>query len=106
MLDLYIDKSPNTPKVDFKFDEGVLKIEGRAIPENPNEFFKPIFEWVDEYFKQPKELTTVVIKLEYINSGSSKSLLEFLRHIKEHHNNGNNCLVKWYFEEDDESVQN
>lgn len=105
MLDLHIEKSTNTPKIDFIFDEGLLRIEGRAIPENPNDFFTPVFNWVEEYFKQPKDLTTIVIKLEYINSGSSKSLLEFFRYIKEQHVNGNKCVVKWYFEEDDESVQ-
>jgi hypothetical protein len=105
MLDLHIEKSSNTPKVDFLYSEGTLLIEGRSIPENPAEFYKPLFQWLQDYFKQPMSLTKLVIKLEYINSGSSKSLLEFLRQIKDQHVKGNNCIVKWYYEEDDESVQ-
>jgi hypothetical protein len=105
MLDLHIDKATNTPKVDFLGEEGILQFEGRSIPENPNDFYKPLIQWVTEYFKQPKEITTIVVKLEYINSGSSKSLLELFRFIKEQHSAGNKCLIKWYSEEDDESVQ-
>jgi hypothetical protein len=105
MLDLHIEKGANTPKVDFLSEEGLLHFEGRSIPENPNDFYKPLFQWVQEYFKQPQKLTSIVIKLEYINSGSSKSLLEFFRFVKEQHVAGHKCLIKWYSEEDDESVQ-
>ena len=104
MPDLHISKSSNTPKVDFLSD-GTLHIEGRSIPENPSEFYKPLFLWATEYFKNPKNLTEIIVKLEYINSGSSKSLLEFFRVIREQHMNGNKCIIKWHYEEDDESVQ-
>jgi hypothetical protein len=104
MLDLHINKSTNTPQIDFLSEEGLLQFEGRSIPENPNDFYKPLIHWIQEYFKQPQKLTTIVIKLEYINSGSSKSLLEFFRFIKEQYSAGHNCLIKWYSEEDDESV--
>ena len=104
MPDLHISKSSNTPKVDFLSD-GTLHIEGRSIPENPSEFYKPLFQWAVEYFKNPHSLTQIVVKLEYINSGSSKSLLEFFRVIREQHINGHKCLIKWHYEADDESVQ-
>lgn len=105
MLDLQITKTTNTPKVEFSASNGVLTIEGRSIPENPSEFYKPLIQWAIEYFTHPKPLTEFVFKLEYINSGSSKSLLEFLRVIREQHLKGNECIIKWHYEEDDESVQ-
>jgi hypothetical protein len=105
MLDLQIARSSNTPKVDFKAAEGFLQIEGRSIPENPSEFYKPLILWATEYFKNPVKPTRLSIKLEYINSGSSKSLLEFLRLVREQHVSGNTCEIKWHYEEDDESVQ-
>jgi hypothetical protein len=105
MTDLHIEQSPNAPKVDFLAKEGLLSIEGRSIPENPGDFYKPLIHWAQEYFKSPNSLTTITIKLEYINSGSSKSLLEFFRYIKEQHSIGHQCIVKWHAEDDDESVQ-
>lgn len=104
MIDLHIEQSSNTPKIDFLAEEGILQLEGRSIPENPGDFYKPIMQWAQDYFKEPRKLTTIIIKLEYINSGSSKSLLEFFRFIKEQHVNGHRCMVKWYSEEDDEAV--
>lgn len=105
MTDLHIEQSPNAPRVDFIANEGVLSIEGRSIPENPGDFYKPLLQWAYDYFKNPNKLTTITIKLEYINSGSSKSLLEFFRFIKEQYSNGHQCIIKWHAEEDDESVR-
>jgi hypothetical protein len=105
MQQLHIEKGPNTPRIDFDGNLSILKIEGRSIPENPSEFYQPLFDWVHEYYKQPRSLTQLIIKLEYINSGSSKSMLEFLRIIKDNHFAGNKCIVKWYYEFDDEAVQ-
>ncbi len=105
MDDFYLKKSFNTPEVRFLPEEGYLKIEGRSIPEDPGEFFEAIIEKLKAYYQEPKKLTRVDIKLEYINSGSSKYLLELMRILKRNYDNGHDCVVHWYFEEDDESIQ-
>jgi len=104
MENLRIDYTLKTPDIDFDAQKGILKITGRAIPENPEEFFSGMIQWVKDYFKSPKELTTVEIQLEYINSGSSKFILEFLHFLQDMHNSGKRCKVNWYYEEDDEAV--
>ncbi|MCK5764004.1 MAG: SiaC family regulatory phosphoprotein, partial [Clostridiales bacterium] len=58
-----------------------------------------------EYYKNPKEITRMDINLEYINSGSSKFLIELLRVLKTNYDLGKDCIVNWYFEEDDESIE-
>ncbi|MFW6226915.1 MAG: DUF1987 domain-containing protein [Bacteroidota bacterium] len=98
-----LKKTPNTPAVIFKVDEGVLLIEGRSIPENPGDFYDPIMTKVKEYFKENDALK-ISFKLEYINSGSSKYLLGILRVISEAYKKGKKCQVQWFYEEDDESV--
>ena len=105
MKDFLISKTFNTPEVELLPSEGILRIEGRSIPEDPNEFYSAVIEKLEEYFENPKELTQLNIKLEYINSGSSKYMLELLRTLKRNFDKGNNCIVNWYFEEDDESIQ-
>jgi hypothetical protein len=74
MNDLILEKSYGTPKVKLLSKQGALKIEGRSIPENPSVFFEPIMDWLNEYFKNPAEQTVFDFKLDYINSGSSKSI--------------------------------
>jgi hypothetical protein len=105
MVDLHIEKTSNTPKVDCVANEGEMHMEGRSIPENPSEFYKPLIQWLLEYFNNPRPLTVFEFRLEYINSGSSKSLLELLRLIKDEYVNGKPIVIKWHYEEDDESVQ-
>ena len=105
MENLRIDSTLKTPDIDFDAQKGILKITGRAIPENPEEFFSGMIQWVKDYFKSPAELTTVEIQLEYINSGASKFILEFLHLIQDMDRSGKKCKVNWYYEEDDESLQ-
>lgn len=105
MIDLHIDKTSNTPKADFNASTGIMTIEGRSIPENPSDFYQTLLNWLVHYYQAPQPLTEFHIKLEYINSGSSKALLDVFRLIKEQHEKGNKCLIVWYSEDDDESVQ-
>jgi hypothetical protein len=105
MEDLFIKKTFNSPEVEFIADTGELSMEGRSIPEDPGEFFERLIKWINEYFLNPAEKTVLSIKLEYINSGSSKYMLELLRILKINNDAGKDLKVKWYFEEGDESIQ-
>jgi len=105
MAEYKVNKTFNTPEVILDTSEGTFKLEGRSIPEDPNEFFGEIIEKLEEYYKNPRQTTKVDLKLEYVNSGSSKILLEILRIIKTQFDNGHNCVINWYYEEDDESIQ-
>ena len=105
MEDLYLKKTFNSPEVEFVADSGELSIEGRSIPEDPGEFFERLIDWINEYFLRPAANTVMNIKLEYINSGSSKYMLEVLRIMKINHDASKDVQIKWYFEEGDESIQ-
>ena len=104
MNDFFVEKTFSTPQVNLLPSEGTLQIEGRSIPEDPVEFYLRIIEKMEEYFLNPQTLTRIDIRLEYVNSGSSKYLLELLRAVKVHYDQGKDCLVTWHYEEDDESI--
>ena len=95
----------NTPAVKLNPQEGYFLLEGRSIPEDPGLFYEPILNWVEDYFHNPTSLTHIIIKLEYVNSGSSKYLLEFLRIIDMNYQEGKDCRITWYYEEEDEAIQ-
>ncbi len=105
MEDIYLKKTFNSPEVEFVAATGEFNIEGRSIPEDPGEFFDKLINWMNDYFLNPREETVMNIKLEYINSGSSKYMLELLRILKVNHEKGRKILVKWYYEEGDESIE-
>ena len=104
MNELVIEKTVKTPYVNFDAHSGIFKIIGRSIPENPEDFYKTLFRWINEYFKKPQNETLINVQLEYINSGSSKFILDFFQMIQEYKTKGFNCKISWYYEEDDEAV--
>ena len=104
MKNLEIEKTANTPLVSFNAKEGVFKVEGRAIPENPGEFFDNLIMWSREYLEKPFEHTQLNLNFEYVNSGSSKYLLGLLRVYKDYFDKGVSIEINWYYEEDDESI--
>ena len=105
MKPISINATFNTPTVKLNPEEGHFLIEGRSIPEDPGIFYEPILNWIEEYFVNPAHTTRIEIKLEYVNSGSSKYLLEFFRIIGTSYQEGHNCQVIWYYEEEDEAIQ-
>lgn len=99
MKDLIIKETEKTPSVSLSTN-GVLKIEGRSIPEDAAKFFKPLLDWTKEF---TAEEIRVDIKLEYFNTSSSKFILEMLR-LLENNKSNNNILVNWFYEEGDLDV--
>lgn len=95
----------NTPEVILD-PKGIIKMAGRFIPENAIEFFNPIDEWINEYFKNPAEITCVEISLEYINSVGSKYLLDLIRKITHIHlkKNTSKFIINWYYNDKDEDM--
>lgn len=104
MKDLIISKTFSTPEVKISPASGIINIEGRSISETSDTFYSRLIEHLEFYFQNPARLTELNIKLEYVNSRSSKYLLELLWIVNKYHSNGKNCMIKWYYEKDDESI--
>ncbi|MBA7532586.1 hypothetical protein ES705_24812 [subsurface metagenome] len=104
MKKLIVDETQNTPGINFNPSDGILEIEGKSIPEKPDEFYNPLLDWIHQYFENPRDKTLIKIKLEYINSSSTKYMLIIFRSIKQYYEKGFDCRVDWYYEEDDVSI--
>ena len=96
MEDLFIKETPSTPRITFKIS-GALDMEGRSLPEDSVSFYTPIFDWAKGY---KAENTILNIKLEYLNTSSSKQVLILLKIICEN-NADNEIEINWYYEEGD-----
>lgn len=101
-MHLYIQKTGNTPLI--KFEDGVLIISGRSIPENAIMFFEPLFKSVAEYSQNPYPLTEVNIFLEYANSSTNRALMTVFTLMEKIYDNGNQILINWYYEPEDEMM--
>ena len=100
-----ISPTKNTPEVILD-PKGTIKLTGRLIPENAEDFFNPIEEWINEYFNNSAEITCVEICIEYINSAGTKYLLDIIHRITHVHlnKNINKFIINWYYNDEDEDM--
>ncbi len=105
MNSFYLEPTPKTPKISFNVEDGSFEISGRSIPENSIEFYKPVLEWLDEYIPESNGETNLDVKLEYFNTSSSKCLVEIFRRLEKLQKEGKPAAIRWYYEEEDEDMQ-
>jgi len=100
-----ISPTRSTPEIILD-PKGIIKITGQIIPENAEDFFNPIEEWINEYFKNPADITTVEICIEYINSTGTTYLLDIIHKITHIHlqKNSNKFIINWYYRDEDEDM--
>lgn len=100
-----IKGTDDTPSVILDKDNEIFEISGRSLPEDVTSFYEPILNWLDEYAENPNSKTVFSFKLVYFNTASSKLLLDILMKLEEMYENGNDILIKWYYPEDDEDME-
>jgi hypothetical protein len=101
--DLYIKGTRKTPAVTLDVS-GKIKIEGRCIPEDASLFFNEILNWIDDYIASNPPKTEVDIAFEYLNSGTSKFILQILKKLSDFSRNGMELTINWYYEEGDDDI--
>lgn len=105
MKDLVINGEAKTPTINFDYKNGELLISGRSIPENSVEFYEPVIAWLDEYKSSDGSGLNIDIKLEYFNTSSSKCILDLFKKLEELRDSSKDIAIKWYYEEDDEDME-
>jgi hypothetical protein len=98
-----IEGTRNTPAV--QIETGRIEIKGRSIPEDSFDFYSPVLAAIQDYFNNTELKTEMHFHLEYINSGSKKFITTILSHCNEFYLNGKNIIIQWYFDFDDDSIQ-
>ena len=78
MEDLFFTATATTPYVHFK-KTGIFELSGKVISSEGMDFWTIIYNWVEDYTKNPSANTLVKIQLDYLNSSS---LLEINRFVK------------------------
>ena len=104
MKRIFVKERDFIPGVILDKDKNKSEITGKACPENLDEFYDPIFRWLDEYAATPNKQTVFDIKLVYYNTASSKALLKIMQKLEIMIKNGADVKIRWFYEEDDEEL--
>jgi hypothetical protein len=102
MEDLMIKSTKYTPEIKTDSQKGELKFFGSSYPENANEFYQPVYSWVENYFEKGHSNLEVNFYIYYFNTSTSKCFMNLLEILEAKHKSGNNITVNWYYTQDDE----
>ena len=94
----------DNPKIILDKDENVFEFSGRSLPEDSEEFFRPVYDWIDAYIQIPNEITKVVFRMDYFNTSSSKCILEILEKFEYILDTEKKIKIIWYYNNMDEDM--
>ncbi len=104
MNDLIITPSKQKPDLQFSSETGELVIAGQSLPENATLLYGAVLEWVEEYAKSPAPKTTLIFKMKYYNTASSKMFFSIIKRMNLMYKSGADVEIQWYYQQDDEDM--
>jgi hypothetical protein len=105
-MEIYsVVETEKTPSINFDLNKGELIISGNSIPENPTEFYEPLIKIIDNYILEPKQLTNITFRMNYINTSSSRLILDIIKKFEAINKNSNNVIISWIYEYDDQDME-
>lgn len=100
------EQSAKTPLINFDPASGNFEVQGKSIPENSAHFYKPVYDWLDQYVQNPAPTTTLNIQLDYFNTSSSKCIVDLFKKLELIVKNGKGAaVINWKHDENDDDMQ-
>ena len=96
------EPTKRTPRI--VLEPGRIFIIGRSIPENPGDFYRPVYEWISIYTSINGSRTTVELGFEYINTSSTKWIYNIIKKIATIENLKSNVRIIWYYDKGDDDM--
>jgi hypothetical protein len=93
------------PSVNFDADKAVCELAGESYLEETRDFYAPLISWLEQYNEEYEVPLTFNFKLTYFNTSSSRCILDVLHQLKKVNDNDKIAAVNWFFQEDDEDMQ-
>lgn len=104
-MDLKIEATEKTPRIEYNSVTGELLMEGICIPEQTHDFFKPVLHFIDTLETAPPKDFTLTANLHFFNTGSARYILEVMKNARKLKDKGVNVRFKWRYNEEDEDIE-
>lgn len=102
MEPLFIERTKVSPEINFNKDEGIFKVAGRSLVEDPGKFYMPVYNWLENYIKEPNEVTNFNFDLEYFNSSSARQVMKLIMLLEDIVDTDKEINLNWLYEEGDD----
>jgi hypothetical protein len=94
------------PEVNFDFGANTFLIKGESYPEDVDSFYGSLIEALEQHLASITGATVRLdIELIYFNSSTAKVLMELFEMMDGAAERGNDVLVTWVYEEDDDNME-
>jgi hypothetical protein len=96
------EPTKRTPRIIL--EQGRIFILGRSIPENPGEFYRPVYDWINKYTRINGHQSVIELGFEYINTSSTKWIYNIIKEVAGMNNLARNVKIIWYYDLGDEDM--
>ncbi len=103
MKNFVISAEKKTPEIVFKAN-GELRISGNSRPEDGKNFYKPLFDWIEDFKEFGPTKITLTLDLDYINSVSVRILLTLLQTLNGILKDKKDFKVIWKYDNNDQDM--
>ncbi|MDH4944832.1 DUF1987 domain-containing protein [Sulfurimonas sp. C5] len=104
MKRLHLEATQYTPEITLD-PAGTITMVGKSYPENTFDFYKPIMEWVENYFDGNTAKKTIInMEIIYFNSSSSKLFFDLFDLVDEN-KESSKIVINWIYDKENESAQ-
>jgi hypothetical protein len=100
MKNYVVSAERKTPEIVFKAN-GDLRITGNSRPEDGKQFYKPAFDWIEEFKEFGPTAINLTLDLDYINSVSVRILLTMLQQLSGILDDKKAFKVIWKYDQND-----
>jgi len=112
MKSLYIESTEFSPKVVFDVNKQIFELTGISRPEDVIAFYESVNYKIESYVESITEKDedlsefkfNLKFDLTYMNSASSKYILQILDHFKKLYNLNAKIQVDWYYDDIDDQI--
>ena len=100
---LLLEKTEDTPHVEFNQEKNFFIIEGRSLPENAVLFYDQLLNWLRDYGKNPNKTSNFDFKLDYFNTASAKQITKLLL-VLQALSEKSEIIIRWFYLEGDVDI--
>ena len=100
---LIIDSTNETPQIHFDPKNNIFEISNRSLPEDADDFYKPVINWLENYCKKPNTKTNFTFKFEYFNTASARYITKIIT-LLDNIAKKDTVNIYWYYRAIDEDM--
>lgn len=105
MKNLKITKTNQTPEINLNADTGILSFSGRSLPEDSAQFYKVVFDWLNQYIENLHQTTDIIFEMDYFNTASAKAIFSIIIKLDELFKTDYPVTISWMHDDDDDDMK-